>query len=216
MRWLFAAAITSSILMCGCSIGADRKEPALRVNEALRMPPGPDDVRLQLVTTDVEGCSGADHRVVDVNVEQTEAEVVIEADLKVGNEPFCEIRSVQEDFAVQLDRPLGERLVIDTSRGRRSVIWSPKMRRAVFRRLRVTRSDAEAFLRSEFPGGQDVRCDTFRAIEFLCGLHAPSHEKRVMFYVEVRPGVELKALPERKLSPDLREALKGGRVGATG
>jgi hypothetical protein len=208
MRWLFAVAIASSVLMSGCSIGADREDPALRIDRALRMPPGPDDVRLRLVATDVEGCSGADHRVVDVSVEETETEVVIDAELKVSDEPLCEIRYVFEDFTVQLERPLGQRMVIDNSRGGRSEIWSPRMRSAVLQRLRVTSSDAEALLWSEFPGGRDVRCDAFRAVEFLCKLRAPSHKKRLIFYVEVHPGVELEAVPERTLSRQLKEALE--------
>jgi len=212
VRGLLAVAIASSIFMSGCSSGADREEPALKLGGVLRMPPDPHDTNLHLVTSDVEGCSGADHEVVDVSVEETKTEIVIGASLEVSDEPLCEIRSVQEDFTVDLDRPLGRRLVIDKSRGHRSVIWSPRMRRAVLRRLRVNSSDAEEFIRSKFPGGADVKCVRAGPILFSCSLRAPSRERRLIIYVEVRSGPEeLEAVPERVLSPDLREALRGGR-----
>jgi hypothetical protein len=212
MRGLLAVAIASSILLAGCSLGADQKEPALKIDGALRNPPSPQDASLRLKTSDVKGCSGADHEVVDVSVEETEAEIVIEAGLEVGEELLCEIRSVQEDFTVELDRPLGRRLVIDSSRGERSVIWSPQMRRAVLHRLQVNTSDALAFILSKFPGGEDVRCITYGPVLFSCSLRAPSREKRLIIYVEVRAGAEdLNAMPERPLSPDLRQALMHDR-----
>lgn len=36
------------------------------------MTPAEEDITLHLVTDDVEGCSGADHEMVDVSVEETD------------------------------------------------------------------------------------------------------------------------------------------------
>lgn len=75
-------------------------------------------------------------------------------------------------------------------------------------RLSVRRSDAERFLRSTFPGGEDVDCDR-NAPVFVCTLRAPSLGKRVEFWVEVgRAGKGLKALAGDNAALRAKEALK--------
>jgi hypothetical protein len=202
-----AIGIAGSILLSGCSTGADRVEPALRMDQVLRMPPAEEGSTLHLVTDDVEGCSGADHDVVDVSVEETDTEVILDAGVEVRSEPFCEIRSVIEDFTIELDRPLGQRVVIDDSRGRRSVIWSPEIRQSVLRRLGVTSSDAAAFVRAKFSGAQEISCRSMGPVLFGCTVSAPSRSQEVLIYVEVQSRSELKAFLERP-SPALKEALK--------
>jgi hypothetical protein len=172
------------------------EDPRIKVLAPLRTPPGPEDTALRL-QADVEACSGADAEVVDVTVEEAETEILVDAGLRVEDEWFCEIRTVREDFAVELDRPLGQRLVIDNSAGDRSVIWSPDRRRHVLGRLQVTTSDTEAFIRSKFPAGENTDCIRRVPAEFTCTITAPSSEREFLIYVLVRAGgEELKALPE--------------------
>jgi hypothetical protein len=206
VRRLLPILVPAAFLMSGCPVGAQQEDPTLKVVAPLRTPPDPEDTSLRLLAS-VDACPDADAEVVDVTVEETETEVLIDAGLRVGNGWFCEIRTAQADFAVDLDRPLGQRLVIDNSGGDRSVIWSPERRRSVLRRLQVTRSDAEAFVRSKFPGGENIDCGRRVPAEFSCTLTAPSRERRVVIYVLVRAGGELKALPEiprERLPPELR------------
>ncbi len=210
MRKLVAVLVTGSVFMAGCSTGADHKAPALKLGGVVRHPPGPHDTALRLRTTDVQGCSSADNKVVNVHVDETEEQIVVGADLELPNELGCEIRPVGEDFTIELDRPLGQRLVINNSRGNRSVIWSPERQRALMDRLRVTSADAEGFMRSKYPVASKARCSaTDNPILFACELRVRSRENPVLIHGQVRSGAtDLKAIPERP-SPDLREALKG-------
>lgn len=202
--------MAGSVFMAGCSAGTDHEAPALKLGGVVRHPPGPHDTALRLRTTDVQGCSSADNKVVNVDVDETAEEIVVSADLELPNELGCEIRPVHEDFTIELDRPLGRRLLIDNSRGHDSVIWSPKRRRALMDRLRVTSADAEEFMRSKYPVATTVRCSaTDDPILFACELRVPSRENPVLIYGQVRSGAtDLKAIPDRP-SPDLREALRG-------
>ena len=177
--------------------------------KALRAPPGPQDTTLQVVAGGVDACDSADAEVVDVSVEETETEVVIDAGLRIEDGGwFCEIRTAGGEFTVELERPLGARRVIDNSRGERSVIWSPKRRREVPARLSIRRADAERFLRSRLPGAEDVDCDRKSPL-FICTLRAPSLGKRVEFWVEVgRAGNELKVLAADYAAVRAREALR--------
>jgi hypothetical protein len=188
--------------------GLGAEDPTLKVLAPLRTPPAPEDTTLRL-RADVEACSGADAEVVDVTVEEAETEVAIDAGLEVEDEWFCEIRTVGDDFAIELDRPLGQRLVIDSSGGDRSVIWSPDRRRSVVRRLQVDTSDVEAFIRSKFPAGENTDCGRRVPAEFTCTITAPSSGRRFIVYVLVRAGgEELKALPEiprERWPPELLE-----------
>ena len=195
-------------LASGCSIGGQDEEPALYVAKPLKALPGPQDTSLHIGAS-VEACDSATAEVVDVSVRETDAEVVIDAGLRIdGNGLFCEIRSAGDDFTVELARPLGGRRVIDDSRGERSVIWSPERRQEVLARLSVTRSDAERFLRSRFPGGDKVVCDRKSPL-FICTLYAPSLGRRVEFWVEVgRGGKKLKALAGHYPAVTAREALR--------
>ena len=202
--------MAGSVFMAGCSGGTDHEAPALKLGGVVRHPPGPHDTALRMRTTDVQGCSSADNEVVNVNVDETAEEIVVGADLELPNELGCEIRPVREEFTIELDRPLGRRLVIDDARGRHSVIWSPKRQRALMDRLRVTSSDAEEFMRSTYPVATDARCSaTDDPLLFACELRVPSRENPVLIYGQVRSGAtDLKAIPERP-SPDLSEALAG-------
>ncbi|HEX2127958.1 MAG TPA: hypothetical protein VHF58_01940 [Solirubrobacterales bacterium] len=158
----------------------------------------------------VNGCSDADHEVVDVRVEETDTEVTVDAALDLDNEPLCEIRSVHEPFTVELDAPLGSRRVVDTARGPRSVIWSPSLRRAVLRRLAIGPSDAAGFVQERFPGGDDIVCVSDGPAWFSCELRARGRRQPVGVYVRVRAGPRLEAIPERPLSRELREVLQDG------
>jgi hypothetical protein len=209
VRKLVAALVAGSVFMTGCSEGADQTAPALKLSGVIRHPPGAHDTALRVRTTDVQGCASADNKVVDVNVDETAEEIVVGADLELPNEVGCEIRPVREGFTIELDRPLGRRLVIDNSRGHDSVIWSPKRRRALIARLRVTSADAEEFMRSKYPAATNAQCNgTDNPILFACELRVPSRVNPVLIYGQVRSGgTDLKAIPDRP-SPDLREALK--------
>jgi len=89
------------------------------------------------------------------------------------------------------------------------VIWSPQRRKEVMARRAVTGADAERFMRSTFPGGEDVECGGGGPAVFICTLYAPSLAKRVEFHVEVgRAGKELKALPGDYAAVRVREALR--------
>ena len=185
------------------------EEPTLRLAAALKAPPGPRDTTLHLVATGVDACDSGDHEAVDVTVAETETEIVVEAGLRIDDQPFCEIRTASDDFVVELDRPLGARRVIDGSKGERSVIWSPQRRKEVLARREVTSSDADRFMRSRFPGGEEIECGGSGPVIFLCTLYAPSLGKRVEFYVEVgRAGKELTALAGDYAAVRAREALR--------
>lgn len=210
MRRLLAVLVPAVFLISGCSLGASVKEPTLDMAEPLVAPPAPKDTDLRLEAGGVDACTDADLEVVDVTVRETETEVVINAGLRVSGGSFgCDVRTVGDDFSVELDRPLGRRLVVDDSRGHRAVIWSPQRRRQVLRRLQVTRFDAEAFLRSKFPAAENTKCIPYGPevpVTSLCNLTAPSREE-VVFYVEVRAGGELHAfseLPSKRLPPEFR------------
>ena len=207
MQGFLAHLLVGAFLVSGCA-GAAREEPELRVDQVLKDTPGPQDTSLRLVTTDVDGCIDADHEIVDVSVEETDTEVVIASGIKIGSGFICEIRDVREEFAVELDRPLGRRLVIDDSRGERSVIWSPQMRRNALQRLRVDAADAEAFIRSTYPAAENTDChSSYGKATFTCILTASSFRKRVVVYVLVQAHGKLKALPELpryRLPPELR------------
>jgi hypothetical protein len=195
VKRLLAVLAPAAFLMSGCSVGVE--EPTLEVKAPLGAPPAPEDTHLHL-EAGADACENADAEVVDVTVRETETEVVIDAGLRIGGGSFgCDIRTVGDDFSVELDRPLGRRLVIDNSRDDRAVIWSPQMRRDVLRRLRVNRFDAEAFVRSEFPAGENTNCVAYgRTPNFSCTLTVPSREKPVVIDVLVEAAGELKALPE--------------------
>ena len=203
----FLAVVPGAALGLADTIGEHVEEPALYVVKPLKVLPGPQDTSLHIGAS-VEACDSATAEVVDVSVRETDTEVVIDAGVRIdGNGFFCEIRSAQDDFTVELARPLGGRRVIDDSRGGRSVIWSPERRQEALARLSVTRSDAERFLRSRFPGGDKVICDR-RSPLFMCTLHAPSLGRRVEFWVEVgRGGKRLKALAAHYPAVTAREAL---------
>jgi len=208
VRRVLPVLIATAALASGCSIGEQVEEPALYVAKPLKAPPGPQDTSLHIGAS-VEACDSATAEVVDVSVREAETEVVIDAGVRIdGNGFFCEIRAAQDDFTVELDRPLGARRVIDDSRGEQSVIWSPERRQDVLARLSVTRSDAERFLRSRLPGGERVDCGR-RSPLFICTLYAPSLGRRVEFWVEVgRGGKELKASASEYPAIRAREALR--------
>jgi hypothetical protein len=197
-------------LLSGCS---DEEHAAtLRVTNPFKDAPGPTDTRLQLVAEGVEGCSDGDHEVVDVTVEETDTEVVVGAEIRTGREfslTICEIRDIQERFVVELDRPLGRRLVIDDSRGGREVIWSPQRRAEFVRAQRLNPSDAEALLRSKFPAAEAIQCGGGGGGRYFgCSVTVPSRRKPVAFYVYLRAGGGLNPIAGERLPPELRTCEK--------
>jgi hypothetical protein len=197
--------MTGALLLNSCSAENGSDQPEVKLSNPLRITPGPQDTSLQLFATGVDGCDNGDHKVVDVTVEETETEVVVSAGVQLDNQPFCESRYVHEDFAVDLERPLGQRLVIDNSRGRRKVIWSPQRRKNILRRVQVNTADAEALIRSKFSAApENTRCFSYGAKYFSCPIRVPSREQPVSIYVFVRADGELKALAGEKLPPELR------------
>jgi hypothetical protein len=201
---VFAISLMPTVFLAGCG-GEGGEKATLKINDLLKAPPAPRDASLSLIASGVEACVGGDHEVADVTVDESDTEVVIDAEIRTDDQPLCELRTAQEEFTVDLDGPLGQRVVIDDSRGQRLVIWSPEKRRDILRRLRINSADAEAFIRVEYPAADHTRCVDHAPDRFYCTVAAAAGKKPVVIYVEVRAGGELKAFPEAPpLPPELR------------
>src|SRR2546421_8153802 len=156
-------------MLNGCGTGEHEETPVIQMENPFRTTPNPRDKTLHL-QAEADDCSGADSKVEDVEVQETPDEVIVDASLRVEdiNSLDCEIRTVGDDFDVRLERPLGERLVIDNAQAKGTVIWSPQRRKDILRRLQVDSSDAEALIRSKLPAAQNTSCSGNRGKYFAC------------------------------------------------
>jgi hypothetical protein len=103
----------------------DVKEPLVRIENPNLNAPKPGDTTLHLIAADVESCSSEDDKVVDLNTEETANQITIGASLEVHGSFPCESRFARVPFVVTLEQPLGERTVIDDSRGAQRVVGRP-------------------------------------------------------------------------------------------
>ena len=185
-------------------LGRDEVEsPQLVLERKITRPPEPEDTVLRLIATDVDSGVG-DDEVTDVQVDEGTAEIAIDASLRIDNQFGCEIRTAHEPFTVHLSEPLGQRLIVDDSRGAGTVIWSPQIRNEILRRQRLDSSDAKALIRSKLPAAQDTSCSGNRGKYFACTVRVPSRDKPVSIYVWIGPGARLKVAAGEKLPPELR------------
>jgi hypothetical protein len=199
---MFGVVTAAGLLASGCARDGGG-EATLKIANPFRDAPGPTDTRLHLVAGGVDGCSDSDWSVGDVTVTETPERVIVGAEIRTeGGGPFCEVRQIEQSFAVTLRQPLGQRVIIDHRVG--AVIWSPAKRNKFVRAQRVDPSDAEALLRSKFGAGRAVQCSGGRGKYFGCSVWSPSRERSVTVYVFIRPGGELKPMAGEKLPPDLR------------
>jgi hypothetical protein len=183
----------------------------LSMEGALKTPPDPQDTTLRLRASDVDSSCGED-KVVDVVVDESDSEVVVEASLRIdtGGLNFnCEIRDASVPFEASLDRPLGRRSVIDNSRGTRTVIWSLQARKDIRLRQQVEPADAESFLKSKLPPGQDLDCHEGGVTYFACSVRVPRVKRSVIFYVFIHAKGELEAKAGENLPPELRTCAPG-------
>jgi hypothetical protein len=150
--------------------------------------PGPEATSLQLAAGGLTLCfPSKEPQVARLKVDQTGTAVVIRASVKVyEGEDGCEETQGGVDLNVALDRPLGQRQVVDESQGIRRVIWSPAMRQMVLRALAYSTADAERFLAGRFPGTHKQTCARFGVRLFACSTRYPG-QKRLFFHVLVSP-----------------------------
>jgi len=75
-------------------------------------------------STDVKSpCQSGEDRLIDPQVAESPNEVVVRASLEIHYKFPCDSGTARDAFTVHLQHPLGNRTVIDDSRGLRSVIW---------------------------------------------------------------------------------------------
>lgn len=173
------------------------KSPMLRLTDLRKTQPGPEATKLRLAAYDFESCTPEEKEteVAALKVDETPDEVIIKASLRIyEGKGICEIYSASEGLVVTLDRPLGQREVVDDSRGLQKVIWSPAMRGDVLRALQVTARDAERFIDAEYPGTHKETCTRFEIHLFACSTRYPGR-KRMFINVVVLPTGELSAQP---------------------
>ena len=193
---LAIGAIALGTSLAGCGAGGDVESPKLSMDDIGRNQPGPRATTLHLVAGDVEGCSEGETEVLDVNVDESGTEVVVDASLRTGSSLLsCEIRTVRDSFEVTLDRPLGERHVIDDSRGEHAVIWSPELRQEVVRAKGHSLGDARRAVLAAYPGTHRQSCARFGVGLFKCTTRYPGM-RRIFLDVVVLPTGELEVRPD--------------------
>ena len=168
------------------SNSTDVKVPRVTVDGA-RNPLKPEDTELQLRAGGVDGCADTERKVVDLSVDETPKEVVIDASLEVHEEFSCDSGTPWTLFIAPLKAPLGDRTVIDNSRGERTVIWSAEIGER-FRGLSV--ESAKRFLLSK-RSGTDARCIRHNAHFFGCDYRRADTGRRSSVTLTVLPTGEL-------------------------
>jgi hypothetical protein len=119
--------------------------------------PGAGTQRLRLQATGGEECPGTAH-VTAIKTRETDAAVLVSASFRIEPSGYCELRTAMGHFEISLRRPLGQRVVIDDSRGRRRIIWSPELLGKNRATAELTDSDALRFATSRFPQAAPSRC----------------------------------------------------------
>ncbi len=145
------------LLLAGCSTWSDTSAATLAVDHPQHQLPGPGARKLRLSATGDQTCPG-EEELTDIETDESDAEVVVSASFRIGLGGLCELRTATETFDIVLDRPLGKRVVIDSSGGRRAVIWSPELRERHRKTARLTARDALRFATSRFPQAAGSKC----------------------------------------------------------
>jgi hypothetical protein len=169
--------------------------PNLRYNV-----PGPRATELLLVAGGVELCtpSKKDPEIEGLEVKETEKAVIANASVRIyEGDGICEVHIGGVDFTAHLDRPLGNRLVVNESRGFRRVIWSPTRRDQVQRALRYNPIDAERAVLARYPGTHKQDCVRFGIRLFACTTRYPGKE-RIFLQAVVDPAGTLRVQHEKK------------------
>lgn len=146
----------------------------------------------------VETCVGEDGKQPELDrfeVEQAQREITIRASLRVFERggPSCEVSFANVPQVVDLDRPLGNRVVIDDSREEHRVISSPAIRDEFARASRRTLQEATRFIAEEFPAGEEPYCLRSAPHGFFCSYHKGPN--RTFLDVLVRPNGEFAIAP---------------------
>jgi hypothetical protein len=200
MGWL---ALSLLLAFSGCGGSSGGHTATVAFNKPWRNTPQRTDTRLHLVAGGVSSCDDGNRSIDGVNVRETSTEVLVRAEIRTGGgSMFCEERDFEVPFAVTLHRPLGQRTVIDSSRG--AAIWSPAINAKLVQAEGVRPSQAEALLRSKVGPGPDIRCSPGRSRFFGCEVKAPSRAKPTLVYVLKQPGGGLKPTAAETLPPELR------------
>lgn len=163
------------------------EEPILKIEDLAGEPPARSDRNLALVASFDDTCDSDEDRVVDVEVRETSREVAISAGLEVHRELPCRLRKAERAFEVRLERPLGERAVIDDSRGEHRLIYEAE---AGDRLNALSVQAAKEFLLSK-RGGSKAKC--FRAYDraFSCSYVRADTGRRSVVVITVLPNGEL-------------------------
>jgi hypothetical protein len=111
------------LVLVRTSTSTDMKSPRLSIYEGRSHPPQPGDTVLPLAVGDVDTCGSGDDRVIDPQVNETGSEVVVRASLEIHHTFPCDTGTAEDTVTVNLQHPLGNRMVIDDSRGLGTVIW---------------------------------------------------------------------------------------------
>ena len=154
------------LLLAACS-STDTQPASVRFPDLVRAPPQPSETELHL--TAGFGSCGGEAEGTDVEVEETDTEVVVSATVRTEGPFFsCEVRGDHEPFSVELEQPLGERSGIDVSDGERRTLWEPALREGIRRMLAFTDEDAERFLLAKRPAYSAAKCDRVNDQYFEC------------------------------------------------
>jgi hypothetical protein len=111
------------LVLVHASTSTDVKSPRLTIYEGRSHPPERQDTVLRLAAGDVDGCQSDKDRLIDPQVVESPDEVVVRASLEIHHEFPCDSGTARDAFTVNLQHPLGNRTVIDDSRGLGTVIW---------------------------------------------------------------------------------------------
>ena len=99
------------------------KSPRVTIYEGRSHPPQPEDTVLRLAVGDVDTCGSGNDRVIKPEVDESRSKVVVRASLEIHHTFPCDTGTAEDTVTVSLQRPLGNRTVIDDSRGLMTVIW---------------------------------------------------------------------------------------------
>jgi len=147
------------VMLTGCSTEGETSTAAktLAIAHPQQQLPGPGARKIRLQATGGQECPGTAH-VTDIKTKESDAAVLVSASFQIEPSGYCELRTARGHFDITLQRPLGQRVVIDNSRGRRRVIWSPEIREKNRTTADLTSSDALQFATSRFPQAAGSRC----------------------------------------------------------
>lgn len=150
----------AAVLIAKTSVGSDSHVDTAKflvVAHPQQQLPGPGARELRLQAFGGQECPGSAH-VTSIKTAETNAAVLVSASFRVEASGYCELRTAMGAFEIKLQRPLGQRVVVDNSRGRRRVIWSPELREKHRKTAELTNSDALRFAVLKFPQAADSKC----------------------------------------------------------